>query len=115
MSKRTRSVSALVTAAATTSALVLAPPSGTAAEAPAAAAPKMAKHKVVATDPSGCVGEGEDAQCFGATGRVRVVTPGGGKRTVLSGLLSAAGPDGSFAVGSDGAAKLGDTVWSILT
>ncbi len=68
-----------------------------------------------ASDPSGCVGEGEEVQCVGNTGRVSVVDARGRRRTVMSDLLSAAGPDGSFAVGSDGAAKVGSTVYSIIT
>ena len=55
-----------------------------------------------------CIGEGEEAQCVGATGAVStVIAPQFGHnrsaRDVVSGLLSFSGPDGSFAVGSDGA------------
>ena len=55
-----------------------------------------------------CIGEGEEAQCVGATGAVStVIAPQFGDnrtaREVVSGLLSFSGPDGSFAVGSDGA------------
>lgn len=56
-------------------------------------------------DPPVCVGEGEEQQCVGHTGKVTVI---GHHRKVWSpmkNLLSAAGPDGSFAVGSDGASK----------
>jgi hypothetical protein len=58
------------------------------------------------TDPSDCVGEGEEAMCVGTTGEVTFVrNPRGAVpdvRTIADGFLSAAGPDGSFAVGSDG-------------
>jgi hypothetical protein len=54
-----------------------------------------------------CEGTGEEAQCIGATGSVaRIRYPGstvnGTFQRVVTGLLSASGPDGSFAVGSDG-------------
>ncbi|MFY0409089.1 ScyD/ScyE family protein [Solicola sp. PLA-1-18] len=51
-----------------------------------------------------CVGTGEDTQCIGLTGKVTLVS-NGKKKNVMRGLLSAAGPDGTFAVGSNGAAK----------
>jgi hypothetical protein len=55
-----------------------------------------------------CEGEGEDAMCIGPTGSVSaVIVPqfGTDKRhlELASGFTSAAAPDGSFAVGSDGA------------
>jgi len=54
-----------------------------------------------------CEGEGEDAQCIGATGSIAAVsnpawTTGGTAKRVVSGLVSAAGADGTFAVGADG-------------
>jgi len=68
-----------------------------------------------ADDPSGCVGEGEEMQCIGTTGRVSVVRPDGKRRTAMRDLLSAAGPDGSFAVGADGAGRLGSSTYAIIT
>ncbi len=58
------------------------------------------------------VGSGDDAQFVGPTGSVSgVATPGRvhdqTPHRVVTGLLSAAGPDGSFAVGSDGVAQDG--------
>ena len=55
-----------------------------------------------------CFGEGQEQQCAGLTGAVSVVdrparTSGSAPHRVLTGLLSVAGPDGSFAVGSNGA------------
>jgi len=55
-----------------------------------------------------CFGEGEAQQCAGLTGAVSVVdrparTSGSAPHRVLTDLLSVAGPDGSFAVGSNGA------------
>jgi hypothetical protein len=52
--------------------------------------------------------------CVGATGSVRAIplTGHGKKYRLISGLLSGAGPDGSFAVGSDGvSARHLDSVW----
>ncbi len=54
-----------------------------------------------------CEGSGEEAQCIGTTGSIaRIHYPGstvnGSFERVVTGLLSASGPDGSFAVGSDG-------------
>jgi hypothetical protein len=54
-----------------------------------------------------CEGEGEDAFCVGDTGEIStVLVPmfGSNKRahTLVRGLFSGAGPDGSFAVGSNG-------------
>ncbi|GAB2860631.1 ScyD/ScyE family protein [Nocardioides pacificus] len=66
--------------------------------------------------PAGCTGEGEDAFCVGRTGKVTVFTPGGKRRHVMRGLLSGTGPDGSFAVGSDGAGKRpGGPFYAIIT
>lgn len=54
-----------------------------------------------------CVGEGEEQQCAGTSGAVSVVLApqvreGTSPRRIVSGLLSAAGPDGSFALGATG-------------
>jgi hypothetical protein len=51
-----------------------------------------------------CVGHGQNAQCVGTTGKVTRIHHGHA-RHVMRGLLSGAGKDGSFAVGSDGAGK----------
>jgi hypothetical protein len=53
-------------------------------------------------DPDNCVGSGGDEICVGKTGKV-VRVRNGHANLVMSGLLSAAGPDGTFATGSDGA------------
>jgi hypothetical protein len=54
-----------------------------------------------------CQGTGDDEQCIGATGSIaRIRYPGstvnGSFQRVATGFVSAAGPDGSFAVGADG-------------
>jgi hypothetical protein len=51
-----------------------------------------------------CEGEGEEAFCLGTTGSIRKVSTSGKwhSKKIVTGLLSGAGPDGSFAVGSDG-------------
>lgn len=115
-------VSALALAASTVTAVgaAQAPPSG----------PKFAKHKIVAGGldnprqlsltpngrllvaqaghgsykPAQCVGEGDETQCVGSSGKVTVIGKKG-RWNPMSRLLSAAGPDGTFAVGSDGASK----------
>ncbi|GAA4971340.1 ScyD/ScyE family protein [Kineococcus glutinatus] len=56
-----------------------------------------------------CAGEGPQRQCAGLTGAVGLVhdpgaRTGGAPHRVVTGLASIAAPDGSFAVGSDGAA-----------
>jgi hypothetical protein len=53
---------------------------------------------------SRCEGEGEEAFCVGTTGSIASVhlTGKGKYKRIVRGLLSGAGPDGSFAVGSDG-------------
>jgi hypothetical protein len=61
-----------------------------------------------------------DEGCIGATGSVsQVAHPAEAKnvhaRTLLSGLFSAAAPDGSFAVGSDGADIRGRDLFTIVT
>jgi hypothetical protein len=63
-----------------------------------------------------CQGTGEDAQCVGATGSVSgVLFPQAGTNRnhveLVSGLLSGAGPDGSFAVGSDGVAQRHESIY----
>jgi hypothetical protein len=65
---------------------------------------------------SSCTEEG----CIGATGSVsQVAHPARAKnahaRTLLGGLFSAAAPDGSFAVGSDGADIRGRDLFTIVT
>jgi hypothetical protein len=57
-----------------------------------------------------CSGSGQDAMCVGATGSVSaVLLPQGGKNRhheeLVTNLISGAGPDGSFAVGSDGVSQ----------
>ncbi len=49
-------------------------------------------------------GGGRRPTCVGLTGKVSVISHGKYRR-VMTGLLSGAGPDGTFAVGSDGASK----------
>ena len=57
-------------------------------------------------DPADCQGTGEDATCIGETGELSFIghprRSVADLRTIADGFLSAAGPDGSFAVGSDG-------------
>ncbi|MBA2445679.1 MAG: ScyD/ScyE family protein [Nocardioidaceae bacterium] len=62
-----------------------------------------------------CAGSGGDQFCVGLTGRATVVRHGR-TRDVMRPLLSGAGPDGSFAIGSDGASKRpGGPYYSIIT
>ncbi len=51
-----------------------------------------------------CVGSGQDATCIGFTGTVSVYRDGH-RREVMTGLISGAGEDGSFATGADGAGR----------
>ena len=64
-----------------------------------------------ASDPSGCVGEGDDRFCVGMTAKVsRIVNPriaGSSAVTIANNLPSGAGPDGSFAVGAHGVGLTG--------
>jgi hypothetical protein len=57
-----------------------------------------------------CQGEGEDAMCVGASGSIgAVLLPQAGENRdhleLVKNLISGAGPDGSFAVGSDGVSQ----------
>lgn len=50
-----------------------------------------------------CFGPRREQTCFGFSGRIVALSPSGGApRTVAGGLLSVAGPDGTFATGPDG-------------
>lgn len=51
-----------------------------------------------------CVGSGQNQTCVGFTGTVSVYR-GGHRREVMTGLISGAGSDGSFATGPDGASR----------
>lgn len=55
-------------------------------------------------NPVFCAGEGENTQCVGNSGKVTSIGTNG-RWNPMRHLLSAAGEDGSFAVGSDGASK----------
>ena len=69
-----------------------------------------------ARNPDNCSGSGEDAFCIGQTGEVTRMRIGGHPRVVMDRLLSGAGPDGSFAVGADGAGKRpGGPFFAIVT
>jgi hypothetical protein len=62
-----------------------------------------------------CQGTGENAFCVGRTGAITRIHAGKAHR-VVTGLLSGAGKDGSFAVGSDGAGKrAGGPYFAIVT
>jgi hypothetical protein len=62
-----------------------------------------------------CQGDGQSAICVGRTGAVTRIHAGKAHQ-VVTGLLSGAGKDGSFAVGSDGAGKrAGGPYFSIIT
>lgn len=66
-------------------------------------------------NPDNCSGRGDNAFCIGKTGKVTRIHDGVGKH-VMTGLLSGAGSDGSFAVGADGASKrLGGGYFAIVT
>jgi hypothetical protein len=58
-----------------------------------------------ANNPANCSGSGSDAFCVGITGKVTRLRAGH-LTHVMTGLMSGAGKDGSFAVGSDGAGRL---------
>jgi sugar lactone lactonase YvrE len=61
-----------------------------------------------------CVGEGDEQRCFGLSGKVVRVTPGGRVRTVAGRFASLAGPDGSFAGGVHGVSVApGGTVFAV--
>jgi hypothetical protein len=67
-----------------------------------------------------CLGEGEQQLCVGLTGAVSVIDDprsvrDGRVHRVLEGLLSAAGPDGSFAAGPAGADVSGHYVYAAQT
>jgi hypothetical protein len=57
-----------------------------------------------ANDPHNCVGSGDNRMCAGTTGKVTRLRQGQATH-VMTGLMSLAGGDGSFAVGSDGAGR----------
>ncbi len=58
------------------------------------------------SNPNNCTGSGQHTTCIGYTGKVTLLTGRSGRAVpVMSHLLSGAGKDGSFAVGSDGAGK----------
>jgi hypothetical protein len=62
-----------------------------------------------------CAGQGQNATCVGRTGSVTRIHAGAAHE-VVEGLLSGAGKDGSFAVGSDGAGKrAGGPYFAIVT
>jgi hypothetical protein len=62
-----------------------------------------------------CTGTGEDAVCVGRSGAITRIHDGKA-RQVVTGLLSGAGKDGTFAVGSDGAGKRANgPYYSIVT
>ena len=67
-----------------------------------------------------CEGVGEEAQCLGTTGSIaRIHYPGttinGTFERVITGLISASGPDGSFAVGADGVSTKGRDIFVQMT
>lgn len=53
-------------------------------------------------DPDNCLGSGQQAICVGISGKVTRVRHGA-QNHVMTGLISVASPDGSFATGADGA------------
>ncbi|MDX6286947.1 MAG: hypothetical protein QOG53_2432 [Frankiales bacterium] len=55
-----------------------------------------------------CQGTGEDEGCYGFTGKITKLQHGGAVSTFVGGLISLAGPDGSFAVGVDDVAAAND-------
>jgi glucose/arabinose dehydrogenase len=64
---------------------------------------------------SSCMGEGEDAFCLGFTSRI-VRYADGKARTYAKGLISASGPDGTFATGADGVSVSPDgKVYTVTT
>lgn len=69
------------------------------------------------SNPDNCSGSGENATCIGRSGEVTRWRIGAERaRVVMDRLLSGAGPDGSFAVGADGAGKRpGGRYFAIVT
>jgi len=66
-------------------------------------------------NPDNCFGSGEDAQCIGITSKITRFR-NGHLHNVMTGLISAAGKDGTFAVGADGADKVpGGAYYAIET
>ncbi len=61
-----------------------------------------------------CLGQGANATCIGFTGAVTRIA-GGVQSRIATGLVSAAGPDGSFATGVDDVALSGGGVYTIMT
>jgi len=69
---------------------------------------------------SRCMGAGDQASCAGSTGSVsRIDDPAHTQhalpRRIVTGLLSGSGPDGSFAVGSDGVGSYGNRIYIAMT
>jgi len=117
---------AALTVAAVSGATVSAPVQGAVSAAPNPLARAVPHHVVVSgrdnprqlsLTPSGrlllaeaghggkkCSGTGDNRTCIGATSKLTVIRHGHA-RTVAGHFLSGAGPDGSFAVGMDGAGK----------
>jgi hypothetical protein len=60
------------------------------------------------TGGSTCQGTGQDASCYGFTGKITKLQHGGAVSTFVGGLISLAGSDGSFAVGVDDVAAAND-------
>ena len=66
-------------------------------------------------DPANCSGSGQNATCVGITGKVTRIHNGHAIH-VMTGLLSGAGRDGTFATGPDGASHLpGGNYYAIMT
>jgi hypothetical protein len=60
------------------------------------------------TGGTNCTGTGEDTFCWGLTGKITKLQHGGAVSTFVGGLVSFAGPDGSFAGGIDDVAAAND-------
>lgn len=128
---RSRSVAAAaVVAGAVTTTMVLAPSTSSAGDFSTRGAMVASKHRVIqdgldnprqlslkrngalviaeaghgSYNKKNCTGSGQEAQCIGLSGKVSVRYQGKLRR-VMTHLASAAGADGSFAVGADGASK----------
>jgi hypothetical protein len=60
-------------------------------------------------------GPGGGATCVGFTSSIARIMPGGEVVPVVTGLVSAAGEDGTFATGIDGISTVGDTIFGVIT
>lgn len=66
-----------------------------------------------ANNPNNCVGSGGNETCFGITGKVTRIHNGQPEH-IITGLMSIAGQDGSFAIGSDDASHIPGRPYQVI-